>query len=480
MKTDELYRSLPPSLQSLAVTLRGIQLRKYRYTSYTWERLRFLRESERWSESQHTSYQVERLRALVSHAVVHSPYYRERYKSLGLSGNDVKSIDDLQILPILEKEDFRKNNELCVSTHTSKNRMWKSFTSGTTGMPLSAYHTHTDMQERVAHMERLYRWYNPRPFRRRASFTGKLVADPSRQEGPFSRANIAIRQRLFSSHHLRPENLRGYIRELAECRPEQVDGIASPIFAIGDYLCRSGKAGQVQPAVVIPTSETIWPHIRSRIEEGFQAPVADQYGSQEGAPVAGQCPDGGFHIFPESGIFEILDAEGSPCSPGVRGRLVVTSFLSTGTPLIRYDIGDVSWWVGSPCSCGRQMPLLGGIEGRWDDMFFTAERGIVPRIDSALKSLPASIIATQVAQVGMDRFELRIQPDRELFSRGHAESIVEHLHDYLGGAVSIEVRVLEEIQRTPGGKLRVMVNECDEPEVTHAIQEAWNRSNLTA
>jgi hypothetical protein len=39
------------------------------------------------------------------------------------------------------------------------------------------------------------------------------------------------------------------------------------------------------------------------------------------------------------------------------------------------------------------------------------------------------------------------------------------------------VKTVPEIQRTSGGKLRAMVNECDDPEVRDAIAAGWNRAN---
>jgi phenylacetate-CoA ligase len=175
-------------------------------------------------------------------------------------------------------------------------------------------------------MERLYQWYEPRPFRRRASFTGKLMVDPDAHNGPFHRMNWTVNQQLYSSHHLAAHNLDKYIDELVRFQPEQIDGIASPIYVIADQIIRTNRIGEITPKVVIPTSETIFPYVRERMETAFGCPVANQYASQEGAPLAYECTHNGFHICPESGVFEILRADDTPCEPGEFGRLVVTSF----------------------------------------------------------------------------------------------------------------------------------------------------------
>ena len=458
-------------------TIKGFQLRCHRYTSLTWQTLEFLKISQFWTIKQFQAYQLDKLRNLVEHALRYSPYYQQRYASLDIDINLIKNFSDIQILPIISKEEFRQYNKQFISTHVDHRKMWVAYTSGTTGTPLTAYHTHHNMQETVAFMERLYSWYTSKRWRKRASFTGKLIVNPETNNGPFHRVNRTFNQCLFSSHHLSATNLDQYINELASFNPEQIDGIASSIYVIGDHIIRTGQIGIIQPKVIIPTSETIWPHIRERMELGFNCKVANQYGSQEGAPIAYECSKGGFHISPESGIFEILHSNNTPCKPGESGRLVVTSFLSKGTPLIRYDIGDLASWRAGKCTCGRQMPMLETIEGRIDDMFFTSERGIVPRIDSAFKSMPSAIKATQVAQVGLDHFQVRIVPDRNVYREEYADNLIDNLYDYLGQSVKIEVKLVSDIKRTPGGKLRAMVNECREKEVQNAILSNWNISN---
>ena len=474
-KIESIYHKSPVVVQNIMNSIKGFQIRQVRYSKHTWKTLDFLKKSQFWEVDQFEDYQLEKLKKLVNHAINHVPFYKERYTALKLNSSTIKNLFDINLLPIISKEDFRQHNNSLVSTHIHRKKMWVSYTSGTTGTPLSAYRTHNQLQETMAFMERLYGWYNPKLWRSRASFTGKLIVDPNNSKGPFHRVNHASNQYLFSSHHLVKSNIDKYINELSLVKPEQIDGIASSIYAIADHIIRHDRFGAIQPKVVIPTSETIWPHIRERIEKAFQCKVANQYGSQEGAPLAYECPHGGFHISPESGIFEILHPDSSPCRPGESGRLVVTSFLSEGTPLIRYDIGDVASWKTGVCICGRNMPMLETIEGRIDDMFFTTERGVISRVDSAFKNLPNAIKATQVAQVGLNQFQVRIVPDRNTYREEYADTLVENLHYYLGNSAVIDVKLVSEIQRTSGGKLRAMVNECKT--VQNDILTTWNSAN---
>lgn len=472
---EKLYQHAPTFIQNGMTSIRGLQLRQMRYTDHTEAMIEKLNDSQYWDIQKQQAYQLEQLQELVSHSIRYVEYYQDRYKKLGINNHTITNLQDLHSLPIIKKSEFRQHNEKFFSSHKLRQKMWKASTSGTTGTPLSAYHTHEDMQSRIAFLERLYLWYNPKRWRKRASFTGKLIVNPEKNSPPFFRINRAVNQHLFSSHHLSESNLDVYIKELHDFQPEQIDGIASSIYVVANHIIRNGKSGILKPSVVIPTSETIWPHVRQSIETGFNCNVANQYGSQEGAPLAYECPDGGFHICPESGIFEILRPDDTPCEANELGHLVITSFLSKGTPLIRYDIGDLASWSDKQCTCGRTMPLLHTIEGRIDDMFYTEDRGIVPRIDSAFKSMPPAIIETQVAQIDINHFDVRLVVDPAIYQSFMADELVNHLHDYLGHSIIIRVQMVDRIKRTRGGKMQAMVNEA--PEIKSTIMETWNAEN---
>jgi len=473
------YERFPSPVQHALTSARGLQLRRLRYTEQTWRLLEELEASQWWPAERHRDNQLARLVRLVEHAYETSPHYRAKYRAAGVSPRDVRSLDDLAKLPILEKEELRRSSDAVVSTAFSRKRMWAAYTSGTSGMPLCAYFTPDAVRERIALCERAYRWYNPVRFRRRASFTGKLIVPVDREPRALHRRNYAINQFLFSSHHLTERWLPQYLRELGEIAPDQIDGILSPIFVVAQHAIATGHAGIARTRVLFPTSETLWAHMRRSLSDAFGCAVANFYGSQEGAPIAYECPHGGFHMCPESGVFEILRKDGSPCAAGEVGHLVVTSFTSEGTPLIRYAIGDVASTASGECPCGRKMPLLAFVHGRADDMFFTTERGIVPRVDSAFKAMPSCILATQVAQVGRDAFEVRIAVDRASYRSEYGEQLLHNLTDYLGRGAKLELKFLDAIPTTAGGKVRAQVNECRDAPELRDIREAWDTLNAS-
>jgi len=470
-----IYDKSPGFARDLFASLRGLRLKSLRYTDYTWRRFDEFQKTQWMSPGKIADYSLDRLKDLVAGAIRYSPYYKERFESAKLSLSDIRTIDDLRKIPLLPKDVLRENLDKIRDQRFLGKPLWVANTSGTSGTPLSVYYIHEDMQERFALFERLYQWYTSGRWRERASFTGKLIVPTVCPAKRVSTRNFILRQRLYSSHHLDEKYIYRYFRELDEQSPRQIDGILSPIYVLSRIFIEKGWRFKNPPNVVVPTSETLWSHMRISIEEGFQAKVANQYSSQEGAPIIYECPQGGFHICSESGIVEVLDGNNEPCLPGEIGRLVVTSFLTKATPLIRYDIGDMAVSSDKKCPCGRGLPLIEAIYGRVDDMFFTEERGLVARVDSAFKGIPTCIINSQVAQVGVNKFELRILAVKERYKNEYGETIAQNLRLYLGDKVDIVIKHAVSLPVGPSGKIKAMVNEVGFLGGYDKIGKAWNR-----
>jgi phenylacetate-CoA ligase len=103
------------------------------------------------------------------------------------------------------------------------------------------------------------------------------------------------------------------------------------------------------------------PATRDAIEAAWSASAFDHTGMTELGPTGFSCSArDGVHLIESEFIFEVTD----------EGELVATNLGRWGMPLIRYRTGDRVIVSREPCSCGSPfMKILGGIQGRIDDMF---------------------------------------------------------------------------------------------------------------
>ena len=146
----------------------------------------------------------------------------------------------------------------------------------------------------------------------------------------FWRFNSAYNQKLYSTFDMRYENLDYYVTDLNKFAPEIINGFVSAIYQLAKYIIDQKRTIVFKPKAIFTTSETLLPIHRVIIEKAFQAKVFNQYASAEGAPFITECVAGKLHYNIDTGIIE----------PQEDGRMLVTSFTTHGTPLIRYNIGD--------------------------------------------------------------------------------------------------------------------------------------------
>ena len=110
----------------------------------------------------------------------------------------------------------------------------------------------------------------------------------------------------------------------------------------------------------------MYPAQRTFLEEAYGCRTYAWYGHSEKCLLGGGCESSDdYHLYPEYGVLEVVDDEGTRVEPGEVGTLVGTGFMNRAMPFLRYMTDDRATLVAEPCACGRAYPRLRGIEGRW-------------------------------------------------------------------------------------------------------------------
>ena len=109
---------------------------------------------------------------------------------------------------------------------------------------------------------------------------------------------------------------------------------------------------------------------RERIEELWNAPCHDAYGTHESGMMAAECGERtGMHIQEDAVILEIADPDTGQVLPeGQKGSVYITTLYRWGAPQIRFNINDISRIIPGDCACGGTMKRLDRIFGRNDTM----------------------------------------------------------------------------------------------------------------
>lgn len=450
-----IYHRLPYPLRSLAASLHGFRLQSIRYSAETGNLVAEAHERERWSAVQWDVWQSERLDYTLDFAAKHVPYYRQQWQARRRAG-DRASWEMLENWPVLKKDVIRDTPGAFVADNVQKKDRIVEHTSGTTGKPMTFWLSRDAVQNWYALFEARWRgWYGISRHDRWGILGGQLVVPFRQSRPPFWVWNAGMKQLYLSSYHISPQNAADYLKAIQEHGLVYLLGYASSLFSLAQAALEQNLS--VPPLkAILSNAEPLYEHQKEVIGRVFGCPVYDTYGLSENVCAASECHHGNFHLWPEVGVAEILDEDDKPLSPGQSGRLVCTGLLNKTMPLIRYEVGDRAFFSGiKSCACGRTMPVLGGIEGRNDDILLLRDGRRIGRLDPVFKS-DFPIREAQIIQDDFDRFRVNYVPSVG-FSAKDLEALKQRLCDRLG-QVQIEFELLEKIPRTANGKFRAVIS----------------------
>lgn len=358
--------------------------------------------------------------------------------------------------PVLEKEDL-VNNFDSIKTIADDNAI-VCFTGGTTGASMKVVYSYTDMQDRCALLDHFRAAYGYKLGKKTAWFSGKsVVRNKDLKNGICYRDDYINKIRFFSTFHISDENFKIYCRAFLSFRPEFIVGSPSSVYDLCSYALKRGLEAKGIVKVFFSTAETVLPHHREVIFKILGCEIVDQYASSEGAPFIIQCKSGSMHIHPLSGVFEVVDDEMKPSN---EGEILVTSFTTHGTPLIRYRIGDRIKLASDDykCACGSSYQVVESIDGRNTDFIWSPENGKINlgNISNCTKNIPG-IICFQVTQRHENKIMVKVVCSSS-FSDKEEEQFLQAIKLRVGKSMEIDIERVPSIPREKSGKFRIVKN----------------------
>lgn len=405
---------------------------------------------ETWSHTRIEEYRWSRLTTLTRSAIENTPFYRELYGDI-----ELRDEDDFRRLPVLDRDQVRSRIEDMISRTADTRRLVLSRTGGSTGEPLSFYDSLAEKARQKAMIARSRSWAGFREGERLAVVWGAARDMPTQS----LKTRHFWNQRWLNAYRLDEERLQAFATELKSWRPRLLLGYAGSVTALARVIRKRGITG-VAPAAIETSAERLWKHQRELIEETFQCPVFDSYGSREVSNIAFECERHlGLHVLSDNVHLEVLGQDGAPVAPGEVGEVVVTKLGHEAMPLIRYRNGDLARVSGRECPCGRPFPLLEEIIGRSNDVLRTRDGGSVHGafFNHLLFSVDG-LRQFQVRQVELDRLRVLYRRARALTPE-ETVSLREKIAVQFGPEVEVAFEPVEHIEPAPSGKHRYVVCE---------------------
>src|SRR5918996_132220 len=384
--------------------------------------------------------QWRRVERMLRHAYARSPLYRERFLQAGITPADVRSIDDVRLLPVTTREDLRQPEALLASGYP-RHRLRSSMTSGSTGRRTTSYF---DEPAWVLAKD-LVKLRARRACGVRLSDRIALFQEDAPDETVVRRG---ARRQAFTIR-----------RPVEEILPAARAFAPTVLYGFAGYFARLGRASGngVRPRMVFTSGELLDPATRRTIETGLGAPVLDVYGCTEVKEIAWQCPvRAGYHVNADWLVVEFDSNDPAPGRPA--GRLLVTSLYNFAMPLLRYEVGDAGFALEERCPCGRGLPLILPTLGRSVDHVALANGTLVPpySLTCAVEAIEG-MQQYQFVQTRSDVVELRVVPNDD-FGDASRQALLAALRPVLPG-VAVHIRTMPSIPSEPSGKYRIVKSE---------------------
>jgi phenylacetate-CoA ligase len=418
---------------------------------------RRLEKSQGFSHEEIQVIQDTKLATFLNDIYQNNRFYQQLFKQLNIGKQQLADPAVLSKIPLLDKNIIREQGNDFLSEH-SDNALYLS-TSGSSGQPLKFAVGNERVSHDVAAKWRATNWWGVELGDKEAVIWGSTI-ELSGQGVVKNIRDRLFRTKLFPAQQLDIKGIALLFNNLQRYQPKMIYGYPSILTLVAEYAKThqlTFKPGTLK--VIFCTAEKLYDHQRSIIEEVFQAPVANGYGSRDAGFIAHECPYGNLHVSEEDIIVEVLDDDEQPCPDGTIGHLVVTNLTTRDFPMLRYKTGDLAATKSGNCQCGRQLKMLAEVVGRSNDVL-TASNGASVHgayIGNIIREDQA-ICHFQLIQEQPLAFTLNIvcYPNRAILE----PVLIEKLTAVLGQDMDIRIEVMSEIPSEQTGKYKYIINKC--------------------
>jgi len=423
------------------------------------------KEKECISREDLEQLQLERLQSTLFRVATHVPFYRKKFRELGVDSDGFRSLDELQTLPFTTKQDLRDNYPYGLFAVPLREVVRVHASSGTTGQSTVVGYTRNDLKNWSDMVARI--------------LTGAGVTDEDVVQIAFGYGMFTGG---FGLHYgaervgasvipLSSGNTKRQLQVMADfkttalvCTPSYAlvlaDALEERGLSLNDLSLKYGLFGGE------PWSEAM----RAEIQDKLGIIATDNYGLSEvmGPGVAGECQErNGLHVNEDHFLIEIINPQSlQPALPGEIGEIVITTLTKEAFPVIRYRTRDLTRLLPGPCPCGRTLRRIERIFGRTDDMLIIKGVNVYPsQIEAVLFEVEGAKPHYQIVverDGRLDKITVLVEVIEAIFfdqmkKQSQMVELIKHrLHTELG--IGVEVKLVEEktLERSEGKAKRII------------------------
>lgn len=312
------------------------------------------------------TFQDEKLKETLQYLHNHSPYYKEIFKKHNILIESITSLDDLDVIPLTNKEDLQTRNSdfLCIP----QNEIAEYFTtSGTLGDPVLFPLSENDLK-RLAYNE----YHSFKTIRAEKGDIALLTITSDKCFMAGNAYSLGARKAEITLIKTGPGLPEYQWSTILKLKPTIIVAVPSFILKLIEYAEKNGidyKNSSLTKALCVGeplrTSDYQYNTLAKSIISNWPLQLFSTYASTEMSTAFTECSYGkGGHINPELVIVECLREDQTPASAGETGEITITTLGVEAMPLLRFKTGDIAAVHREKCECGNPGLRIGPIIGR--------------------------------------------------------------------------------------------------------------------
>jgi phenylacetate-CoA ligase len=409
--------------------------------------------------------QSRQLTSMIRRMYDHVPFYRDRLKAAGIEPGDIRSADQLKMLPFTTKSDLRDNYPFGLFTVPQSEVIRLHASSGTTGKPTVVGYTRQDID--------LWAEVVARSLTMAGIHSGDTI-QIAYGYGPFTGGlglHYGAEKVGATVIPISSGNTRKQLQFMTDFNATALACTPSYAAHLGEHILKEGiPPEEIRLRAGIFGAEPWSNEMRREIENMLHIKAYDIYGLSEviGPGVSMECDcQHGSHIFEDHFIPEIIHPETlEPLPDGEVGELVFTTISKEAMPLLRYRTRDLTRLHRGKCPCGRTLVRMEKCLGRSDDMLIIRGVNVFPsQVESVLMEMaetsPHYLLIVR-RENNLDTLEVRVEINEKNWSdsirelEGIRRRIEHNIKSLLG--ISAIIRLVEpnSMERSDGKARRII------------------------
>jgi phenylacetate-CoA ligase len=412
------------------------------------------------NEKELNNFRDKALRNVVRYAFT-VPLYHDKYKKAGIKPYSINKIKDIDKLPIITKEDIKKYypNGI-ISSKINKKNLLEISTSGTTGKKLAIYQDMYDVVQWFFNHIRVLREHEINWRKDRLTIIADLAPHTIENgfiiRGLLGNLNTSFfRNMQWLNTNNKPDEL---IKEINHFKPDFLGGYPGMLGHLA-LLKDQGFGKKIKPKVIASTGGVLDKNLRKLIEEIFNAPVFELYGTTETGTIAFQCKYDHYHVMSDLVHLEVLK-DGKQVDTKEPGKLIITKLYGNGTTIIRYNaINDIISPLYEKPDCDMIGDLIYRVYGRDDlALYFSNGRILLPSTVSEIYSrvlyeLKTTVLKdTQIIQNNMNSINIELvlddkKKDSNLYFDKIFSVLKKGFEEKVGSDIEISIKKVDKIHR---------------------------------